>query len=765
MDVSGWQLYHPAFVHTVPDLAVSSGNEGDVCVMLNPILIILSWWFGLFWLFSGMGLLLRRALGLRCQGVEPLLLSFWLGWVGALGLLQIWHFWLKVDGRALLLLGGVGAAGLVWNRHDLWDLLRRNVREQLIPLLAVGLFGVWLANRATGPILHFDTGLYHMTSVKWATTYPIVPGLGNVHGRLAFNSSFFLYAAMLNAGAWVNQAHHLANGLLLFVLLGQTCVSLAKLRIVAHDQRMYQLYHSLLFAPVLLETLRLDGMFYLAPTNLSPDVSVFALGIMLSGQGLAFLGTHPQHRAAWYHLFWMTLVACVGITIKLSFVVLAGTFLGVVYAIWLVRQRAWLRPALQPVLVVIALCGMTILVPWVIRGIILSGYPAYPSAAWGFPVEWRIPRALVLGEANWVRSWSRQPWVFWSEVLSGSKWLKPWMDGVPDIVIKPVELTLLALVGGALCCGGRGRTQQWWRDAQWLFFLPPVIALVFWFVSAPSPRFAGGLFWIVAAGALALMLNQFFQMYNTEQYIVIASSYALCIMVFLHVSPLRNPLWMVVEEPSKDGLAPVPTFAYEQLTTDSGMPIYIPLGADQVQCWDAPLPCAPDLRSTLRLRVPGDLSQGFILDKPRAIANTVDILVVPDGFTVSSDLGIVLISGWYDFEPKKNMRWMISPGKILLYTEHETSVRLSLTPEMMNTNNTFGNTGVLTITVNDNAPLTLPVGTETISEVLLHLRPDFNVVQFELVAGNFVPAQTIPGQQDARSLSIAFREIAFVTVQ
>jgi hypothetical protein len=40
--------------------------------------------------------------------------------------------------------------------------------------------------------------------------YPIVPGLGNLHPRLAFNSAYFLYAAALDGEPWLHCAQPVA---------------------------------------------------------------------------------------------------------------------------------------------------------------------------------------------------------------------------------------------------------------------------------------------------------------------------------------------------------------------------------------------------------------------------------------------------------------------------------------------------------------------------------------------------------------------------
>ena len=59
-----------------------------------------------------------------------------------------------------------------------------------------------LANRAIGPPLNIDSGRYHFESMRWAASYPIVPGLGTLRRQFSLNSAYFLYVAMLDVGWW-----------------------------------------------------------------------------------------------------------------------------------------------------------------------------------------------------------------------------------------------------------------------------------------------------------------------------------------------------------------------------------------------------------------------------------------------------------------------------------------------------------------------------------------------------------------------------------
>jgi hypothetical protein len=117
-------------------------------------------------------------------------------------------------------------------------------------VLAMTATAIWLANRAIGPALNADSGLYHFTSVRWATSYPIVPGLGNLHYRLAFNSSYFLYVASLDIGAWAHESHHLANGFLLLGLLTQILLSVVKLVGRVEHLKVYEIFDIVLLPSV-----------------------------------------------------------------------------------------------------------------------------------------------------------------------------------------------------------------------------------------------------------------------------------------------------------------------------------------------------------------------------------------------------------------------------------------------------------------------------------------------------------------------------------
>ena len=76
---------------------------------------------------------------------------------------------------------------------------------------------------ASGPVKGYDTGLYHAQAVRWINEYGVVPGLGNLHFRLAFNSAWLVFSSFFDLLAFDGKAYHLVN-LIIFTIGVMTCL-------------------------------------------------------------------------------------------------------------------------------------------------------------------------------------------------------------------------------------------------------------------------------------------------------------------------------------------------------------------------------------------------------------------------------------------------------------------------------------------------------------------------------------------------------------
>src|SRR5262245_12709485 len=137
----------------------------------------------------GVGLWAHRLLGVRELTSASLLPCLWLGLSLSIALLLWWSLFARVGGGApLVVLAAIGLSGLFLHRRALQSMWRKK-NISLASAALFTLFVIFIADRSIGPCNCYDTGLYHAQAVKWSAAYATVPGLANVHHRLAFNNS------------------------------------------------------------------------------------------------------------------------------------------------------------------------------------------------------------------------------------------------------------------------------------------------------------------------------------------------------------------------------------------------------------------------------------------------------------------------------------------------------------------------------------------------------------------------------------------------
>jgi hypothetical protein len=484
--------------------------------------------------------------------------------------------------------------------------------------------------------------------------------------------------------------------------------------------------------------------------GLSPDLAVFIINIVMSSLFLKWLDEPRSSREASFELSALVVFASVGITLKLS---LTSAAAAVVLLAFVLHARTPTSPsrsrARQAAAALIA--SGILIVPWLARGGILSGYPAYPAEWPSLPVAWKVPKVLVHSMTNWIRSRARQPESHWSQVPDNWDWLAGWWSRLPPEFTKAALLTAgsVFLSLGVLSRPIRGPERN--LPEQWLFLIPQLILLASWAALAPDPRFTAGSIWILPAGLLALTWARVAARRGTLSSRIVGGG--LCVLLPLFaLAPYGTVL---IRSPRPTVAATVPLAQTELHETASGLRVHIPIGSNQ--CWDSPLPCTPYFRRNLSQRKGGDLGSGFYLS---AAATCADIhSCEPPGFTTPPTIGVaVVFEDWYPFEEATKLVWMKATGRFLLYVEKPVNVTLSLVPAVIHEQGDFGQQGRLAIRLDGRLLGRFDIAAEQKLEVPLSLRADFNQVTLELEAGSFVPSEHIPDYPDMREFGIAFHE-------
>lgn len=148
---------------------------------------------------------------------------------------------------------------------------------------------------------------------------------------------------------------------------------------------------------------------------------------------------------------------------------------------------------------------------------------------------------------------------------------------------------------------------------------PALAGLVFWFAMAPRPTLGFPFLWVASALAGAW----FFRRVDLPALVARGASAGLLLCPLLVPALLEAQdrganLWDLVGDrvvgsrrtevrlPPEDG-TDLTTYV-----TDSGLELQVPRNDNR--CWRAPIPCTPHPSPNLRLRRPGDLGSGFVVD-------------------------------------------------------------------------------------------------------------------------------------------------------
>ncbi len=553
--------------------------------------ILISWGI-LIGIFSGLGLGIQRAFGRREVDTTHILMAFWMGLAFVVFFLQVWHLLLPIRWWALATVSALGGAGLVWNRRQVRQYLHWVWPRRKAALIPIAILAVWLANRAIQPCATYDSGLYHLSAVRWATSTPIVPGLGNLHSRLAFNNSNLLLGAMLEVGPWYGRSNHLPNGLLLMMIFIQSIAGAFRLFKTNHEERTSGLFDLLLLTPTMLIAV------HSWTSSHATDVPVALAGFVSASRLFAFLiGSRRSERDQAYDVVFVATMLAAGVCFKLTLAMFAAVAWVLVIIVWIVRARRRGFRVFPPVLIAAGTSALLIL-PWMSRGAILSGYPLFPSEIGSLPVEWRLPAALVADTQHGIVTLARR-----TRTIEGYSWLRPWAAELNREIILPAIMAVLGFLfllvmklsrrgGGGACRTG------------WAILLPIVGGIVFWFFTAPAIRFGAFLFWLLAAAIVGMCFYQ------------LTAAAGRRTMTAVLIGALVFSTWGMKKGfrggGSDWGFGPTPEVAMKPFQTRSGLVLWVPTEGDR--CWDGPLPCTPYPNENLRLRTDGDLSSGFVID-------------------------------------------------------------------------------------------------------------------------------------------------------
>jgi hypothetical protein len=580
---------------------------------MREILIALALYSILGLSYYGWGNALATILRVDHKTPDHLSMSIWLGWAFTLLLFQVINLVLPINAYVaipLFLLGAVlSITGLINWLKSLFKCPRPFTSTQIITTFLVTLFFlsvvIWVSARAMLPPTNYDSGLYHLTSIRWINSYPIIPGLGNLHSRLAYNQSFFVYVAALNFYPFFGYGRSIANSFLFMVLIGAEFITLYSI----FSKRGFSTKHPFSYAPDLfiipvIAFLAIESDGLTSPTpDLASTILQIAIFVELS-HGISEWREGQKDQN--FRAFVIIILAATAVTVKLSSLGFSLVSMGIVLLYVWQTTHPRIRGIVHIILPVVVILSV-----WMARGYIFSGVPVFPSSLGYIPFTWAMPKAAVITEANSILGWARQPQAITSTVLGNWNWFGPWFLKVSKEIVSVVypflvsiAFLFLTLIMEILLFVKK-RLKPGYSES--IIILPILLGLIYWFITAPDPRFANAIFWLLPIGTAMVLLACLYRVLDRRVFLVIVCFIFIIVNVRISMNVFadRNSFKQI----SLSGWYPVPIVPIIEERTNSGLILYEPEKGDQA--WDAPLPNTPRFNADLRLIIPGNLASGF----------------------------------------------------------------------------------------------------------------------------------------------------------
>ncbi len=318
---------------------------------------------------------------------------------------EIFSLFYKVAALAFLLPVPFALFIAVWFFKDIRNTFIR-LRPALPSLIAL-IIGILLFSFASSRgYMHYDTALYHSQFIRWIEEYGVVKGLALFHFRFGYNSAAYPLSALFSF-SWMNlQPMHCMAGYFLLLLF----MPVTGLAHIVKDRRI----HFTDFVRI--------GMFYYITLVLfeivSPASDYFATSVVFFVVYHYSLLAEKEEKSPVPFAF-LSLLALYAVTLKLSAGFMAFLFIKPAYD--LIKKKQFKGTGF------FVLFGFVILMPMLIRGYIISGWPLYPSTLFGFlHPDWQIAAEIAHRDSAEIKAWGQKLPELGNYSASFSEWFPYW---------------------------------------------------------------------------------------------------------------------------------------------------------------------------------------------------------------------------------------------------------------------------------------------------------------------------------------------------
>jgi hypothetical protein len=560
------------------------------------------------------GLLLMSIGALLCKltgttSIRNPFVYFWLGFFITSTLAAFSSFFVPLNTPSLVVFILAGSLGfpVLFNRLKHFAAQNASIVNTVFVFTSV-LFFFFIAYRyaySVWPALSYDTELYHAHKVRWLNEFALVPGLGNLHSRLATNTLWFYFAAIFD-----NNILDGRSGYLVTVLAWTGCFLYFFYELCATRRNGVRFY-----ALCLLIWSLYMGIKNGAPGLAYDDVIHIINAIVILEAWFLVKDSQTVSTEKLNNTRYIIMLAVSAFMIK-PIAAVSLLFTGLIAIFMLLKPpppthtrsqfTVWVNMFLIPV---IALCI------WIVGNIITSGYPLFPVPVLKLPLDWAMTYSDVQSNYDAVLGWARMPGENYLLSLQNGFlfWFKPWLSrsthSANFLFLCGAPLSLAAFLWFLVIKFNASRN-------AFLFSIWSCTCILYWFLTAPDLRFSNGFFYVLL-GLSFLFLMPEVSSFDISAIFKIKKfrwtlTYLWCVSMVAIIG-----LTAISSKRSLLTVGTMPSMPIKEYTVTAPIPwkVWIPdspSGETEDRTGNAPLPATisppPD---TLEMRDPGNLGKGF----------------------------------------------------------------------------------------------------------------------------------------------------------
>ena len=361
---------------------------------------------------------------------------------------------------------------------------KREIKECLKVIgmfVGVIIVTIYFAFNCSRSPVTYDDYLYHIQAIKWINKFGVVIGQGLLHYRFGFNSAFLPLQALFD-WYFTGFEYHTLNCLfsellLLYVLFSNNY----------GKKKEYIISDSLKFATVWIIAINMNSIVGMETDALA--LLLFAYVVIKVAEGI-----ESGINNDWQEYLILSVLCTFALTVKLS---VAPLIIFPVFAVFLKIYEKHIREA-----IFMAASQLIVVLPFIIRSIIITGYILYP--VWKldfFNVDWKIPWGInheaVSGIIVYGRSTQGLDMPFEEIYHLGIRdWFPVWFDSI-GLLWRTIWFINIAAILCIIISVFQMFVQKKVRFndlSSFYAIIPEVImfsSYIYWQLSAPDIRFGG----------------------------------------------------------------------------------------------------------------------------------------------------------------------------------------------------------------------------------------------------------------------------------